>query len=420
MIPARPWWARMPSLQKCFSVGFLALVIAALPLGSQPASFPFFLDFAVIESEGVARTGEPVRLRFPLDSRVSALGPARLLNQSTHRDEPVQAAVTADSRTAEILFFSTQAANSRVDYRLYYGGTDGADRPRELIRVSGEDLAWKVETRHMTINLEKNPGTGRSGQIDTILLKEPAVLLTRARPTSTLHLSPNAAVGGGWNGVNRWDPPAKWSCRRGPLTASIEREGQMPAVPGLQVKVLYEFFAATPAIAVTESIEARQEARVSLLRMNEISFAQDPETPFTHICWEDAAGRVFVEARGKEKSLPADSRWMGFVNEREKFGMASLVERFSASDAAGQPGLLLNPEAHFGGDPSHYFYRTLINRGQEGPLVSIPAGTRYSTRYWFYYFRADPATAGGTLARLYRAVQHPLRVQIKDTAMGHR
>jgi hypothetical protein len=220
--------------------------------------------------------------------------------------------------------------------------------------------------------------------------------------------------------VNRWDPPAKWSCRRGPLAVSVEREGQMPAVPGLHVKVIYEFFAETPAIAVTESIEARQEARVSLLRMNEISFAQDPETPFTHICWEDAAGRVFVEARGKEKSLPADSRWMGFVNEREKFGMASLVERFSASDAAGQPGLLLNPEAHFGGDPSHYFYRTLINRGQEGPLVSIPAGTRYSTRYWFYYFRADPATAGGTLARLYRAVQHPLRVQIKDTAMGHR
>jgi hypothetical protein len=94
--------------------------------------------------------------------------------------------------------------------------------------------------------------------------------------------------------------------------------------------------------------------------------------------------------------------------------VASLVERFSVSDAAGQPGLLLNPEAHFGGDPSHYFYRTLINRGKEGPLVSIPAGTRYSTRYWFYYFRAGPATAGETLSRLYRAVQHPLRVQIKD------
>jgi len=405
--------------RRCFSVGFLALVIAALPLGSQPASFPFFLDFAVIESEGVARTGEPVRLRFPLDSRASGLGSLRLLNQSTQRDEPVQAAVTADSRTAEILFFSTQAANSRVDYRLYYGGNNGADRPRELIRVSGEDLAWKVETRHMTINLEKNPGTGRSGQINTILLKEPPLLLTRARTTSTLHLSPNAAVGGGWNGVNRWDPPAKWSCRRGPLTVSVEREGQMPAVPGLHVRVVYEFFAETPAIAVTESIEARQEARVSLLRMNEISFANGPENPFTHIAWEETSGRIFVEKKEKEKALPFDCRWMAFLNEREKFGFASLVERFSASGAAGQPGLLLNPEAHFGGDP-HYFYRILISRGKEGPLVSISAGTRYSTRYWLYCFRAAPATAGETASRLYRAVQHPLRVQIKDTAMGRR
>jgi len=409
----------MQSLQKCCSAALLALVIAALPLGSQPASFPFFLDFAVIESEGVARTGEPLRLRFPLDSRASGLGSLRLLNHSTQRDEPVEAAVTADSRTAEILFFSTQAANSRVDYRLYYGGNDGAAGPRELIRVSGEDLAWKVETRHMTINLEKNPGTGRSGQINTILLKEPPVLLTRARPTSTLHLSPNAAVGGGWNGVNRWDPPGKWSCRRGPLAVSVEREGQMPAVPGLHVKVVYEFFAETPAIAVTESIEARQEARVSLLRMDEISVANGPENPFTHIAWEEAGGGIFVEKKEKEKALPFDCRWMGFLSEREKFGVASLVERFSASGAAGQPGLLLNAEAHFGGDP-HYFYRTLINRGKEGPLVSIPAGTRYSTRYWFYCFRADPATAGETLSRLYRTVQHPLRVQIKDTAMGRR
>jgi hypothetical protein len=418
MIPARPLRVPMKSLPRCFSAALLALVLAPLS-GSRPASFPFFLDFTVIESEGVARAAEPVRLLIPLDSRASGLGSARLLNQSTQRDEPVEAAVTADSRTAEILFFSTQAANSRIDYRLYYGGDDGAAGPRELVRVTGNDLAWKVETRHMTINLDKNPGTGRSGQINTILLKEPPVLLTRARPTSTLHLSPNAAVGGGWNGVNRWDPPAKWSCRRGPLAAFIEREGQMPAVPGLYVKVVYEFFAETPAITVSESVEARQEAQVSLLRMNEISFANGPENPFTHIAWEEASGGIFIQKKEKEKALPFDCRWMAFLDEREKFGFASLVERFSASNAAGQSGLLLNAEAHFGGDP-HYFYRTLINRGKEGPLVSIPSGTRYSTRYWLYCFWAAPATAGETLSRLCRAVQHPLRVQIKDTAMGHR
>jgi hypothetical protein len=159
---------------------------------------------------------------------------------------------------------------------------------------------------------------------------------------------------------------------------------------------------------------------VSLLRFDEFSFAPDPANPFTHVCWEDAAGRASVEARGKEKSLPADIRWMGFLNERDKFGVASLVERFAVSNPAGPPTPFLNPEAHFGGEPAHYFYRTLINQGKEGPLVSIPPGSRYLTRYWLYSFRAAPATAGEIVSRLCRAVQHPLRVQIKDTAMGHR
>lgn len=73
--------------------------------------------------------------------------------------------------------------------------TAGAALAGDGFRISGEDLAWSIETPYLTVNLAKNPGTGRSGQVNTIFYKEAGVLLTRDRPSSTLHLSPNAAVG---------------------------------------------------------------------------------------------------------------------------------------------------------------------------------------------------------------------------------
>lgn len=101
------------------------------------------------------------------------------------------------------------------------------------LQVTGDDLAWKIETRYMTVDLSKNPGTGRNGQINRLFLKEPAVWLTRARATSTMHLSPNASAGVQWRGINRWDPPAKWSVRKDATSFRLDREGDMPVAPGL-------------------------------------------------------------------------------------------------------------------------------------------------------------------------------------------
>jgi len=266
----------------------------------------------------------------------------------------------------------------------------------EYVRVSGEDLAWRIDTPHLVVDLSKNPGTGRSGQINTIYAKEASVLLTRDRPTSTLHLSPNAAVGENWIGINRWDPPAKYHLEQGPRRVRLEREGEMPGAPGLHVTTAYEFFATEAALLVEESIEAKQDVRVRLLRLCEWSVTDGPANPFTHVAWADANGKTAVKRRQGEEVLPLTTAWQAFISETKRFGFAAVVERLDL----GETPVLRNQATHFAGLP-HYFYRALII-GPGPPLVEVPRGSRYAIRYWLYCFRAEQAAQTGKLIEAFR------------------
>jgi len=266
------------------------------------------------------------------------------------------------------------------------------------VRVSGENLAWKIETPYLIVDLARNPGTGRSGQINTILLKESSVLLTRNRPTSTLHLSPNAAVGRNWFGVNRWDPPAKHQAERIPDGFRIEREGEMPNAKGLWVRTVYEFVASEPVIRVEETVEAVAEAKVRLLRLCEWSFAPGADHPFTHIAWEDAAGEIHLKRREGEEVAALNVRWQAFLNLERRFGFAALVEKLDL----GKSPLLSNAVSRFAGDP-HYFYRVLI-ANEEGNLVTISRGQRYSIRYRIFCFRPESGNPVEAISRQAKLV----------------
>jgi hypothetical protein len=250
------------------------------------------------------------------------------------------------------------------------------------LQVTGEEFAWKVETARYIIDLGRDPGTGRSGQINTIFVKEAGVLLTRARPTSTLHLSPNAAVTRQWAGINRWDPPRSHTVRFDALTFRLEREGQMPNVPELVVRTAYQFAYDSADVLVEESIEATADAAVALLRVCEWSLAPGAESIVSHIGWEDA-GKAVVRRSEGEATLPFRTRWMGFYSEVKNVSFAATIDRMETGFVSGE-------SARFGGDP-HYFYRVLV-AGEQGRRVTIPKGACYTVHYRVRAFRPkDPA-----------------------------
>jgi len=152
--------------------------------------YPHFADFTLIEDAGVSRTSEPVRAEFALQTGVVPPTAALLRNTSQGTRVPVQLEPAGNPHSLRVLFLATQPAGSSVSYRLYYGNAAGQGKPESGLKVSGEDLAWRVENSCLVADFSPSPGAGRSGQLNKIFLKQPGIWLTRERDQSTLHLSP--------------------------------------------------------------------------------------------------------------------------------------------------------------------------------------------------------------------------------------
>jgi len=384
-----------------------ALIAAALlqhqtagAQGKIGAEYPHHVDFAVLEESGVDRENEPVRIEFPFPAGVTKTGACMLIHQGKAKPVPLQCEAAGDGHRFQILFLASQAAGSRASYRLYFGARTARSESADALKVSGDDLAWRVENRFLIADFTPNPGTGRSGQLNKIFLKNPGIWLSRERPQSTLHLSPNAAGSEHYVPVNRWNPPDKWRVCRGPLSFRLEREGPMPKMPELLVRVVYEVFAGSGAIAVEEQFHATRDVDVSLLRVGEFTFAPDPQNPFTHIAW--AQGDEFaVRPRFEVPPLTMQIPWMAFISARSGFAFASVLEKLDLLPT-GSPAPLLNQASSFGGRPPHYFFRSFIAPAGESDsrMLKVAAGSTYFIRHWIY----TVTWAGDTEEKLARRI----------------
>ncbi len=390
------------------------LILTASSLLGQPNSgaYRYHQDFTSAETAGVRRTGEPVRFQFPAAASASQFGAALLWDQTNGREVPVQLALLPGG-LLEVLFVADQPANSTIAYRLYYAGAEHGATRGERLRISGEDLAWQVESSRLIVDFSKNPGTGRSGQINRIFAKRPGIWLSRERDQSTLHLSPNAAGRQHYLPVNRWDPPEEWTCSPGPVSFRLERSGPMPRLPQLRARIVYEVYADSPLILVEEEIDARDTVDLTLLRVGEFTFPPDPNNHFTNLVWGNG-GQAFEAGRNENPDLPVDVAWIGFIQKPANYGFVSVLAALETSAPAGGQALLLNPGTHFSGTPAHYFSRSLItnNTGEQGPSVTIPAGSRYRLRQWVFWLEPGNAEPLRALSDMWKAVKNPLRVEV--------
>jgi len=281
----------------------------------------------------------------------------------------------------------------------------------QTMAVSGEELAWRVENEHFIADFSPNPKTGRSGQLNTIYLKAVDLLLTRGTESSTFHLSPNVATGGPWRGINRWDPPAHYEARQDEGWFEIERNGPMPLAPGLEVHCTYRVETNSPSIRVKEEIAAREDVRVTLLRLNEFSMVPGEENPFTHLVWMDAEGRLQVAEAESTPVLPFSTKGMGFYSQSKGTGFISVVDELIMEGPDGGAAILNQESAHYAGDP-HYFYYALIYSPQtdsetgERPWITVKRGTRYEMTYDLIFFRGRGSEAETILEELDRYLRN--------------
>lgn len=278
------------------------------------------------------------------------------------------------------------------------------------IAVSGEELTWKVENQHFIADFSPNPGTGNSGQLNTVYLKDADLLLTRGTETSTFHLSPNLALDGPWRGINRWDPPAHYEVRQDANSFQLERSGPMPLAPGLEAYCSYRIEPGLPAIQIREDIVAREDVQVTLLRLNEFSMIPGEENPFSHLIWTDGEDRLQLAAADTAPVLPLATKGMGFYSQSKNTGFISLVEKLEMSGPDGRTAALSHESAHYAGDPHYFYYALIYPQGDfdgeaERSWITVEKGTRYSMTYNLLFFRGSGSGAETILKEVDRYLE---------------
>lgn len=279
------------------------------------------------------------------------------------------------------------------------------------ITISGEELGWKVENEYFIADFSPNLKTGRSGQLNTVYLKDVDVLLTRGTDTSTFHLSPNLALEGPWSGINRWNPPSHREVRQEANLFELKRSGSMPLAPGLEASCSYQIQSGVSTIQIQEEIVAREDVRVTLLRLNEFSMVPGEKNPFSHLVWIDSNGKGHLSEAGSTPVLPLDTKGIGFYSQPRDFGFVSVVEQLEMVGPNDQAAALSHAAARFAGDP-HYFYYALIYppgdfEGEaERPWVTVEKGTRYAMTYDLFFFRGSGSSAETMLRELDRYLEN--------------
>lgn len=278
----------------------------------------------------------------------------------------------------------------------------------QTMMVSGEELAWRIENEHFIADFSPNPGTGKSGQLNTVYLKAADLLLTRGTESSTFHLSPNLALDGPWRGINRWNPPAQYEARQDEGWFEIERSGPMPLAAGLEARCTYRIETGSPSIWIEEEIVAREDVPVTLLRLNEFSMVPGEENPFTHLVWMDAEGRLQLTTAESAPVLPFSTRGIGFYSQSKRAGFISVIEALIMEGPDGGVAPLSQESAHYAGDP-HYFYYALIyppssdsQADRARPWITVERGTRYVMAYNLIFFRGRGTEAETILEELDR------------------
>jgi hypothetical protein len=446
---------------------FLLSIFAVSPAAPQSPvwnqDWKQFRLIAVQETEGLARTGEPVDTELLILQPVRKGNPAtlaedmkrelRIVHYSpgdrTYREIPSQVydirPVIPAGKTPErvtvrfrVAFFVDAAPYSSETYYLFFDNPNApAPRYPSPLAVTGKGVKYTVDNMHYRILTEE-----KCGQIDQIDLKFSSQASFRFK-YGTLHWNPDFIVLPEefpkksyvwWYAHHFIDPPC--AVESGPVFFSMERKQLIPGQDTAYMEVYYRFYAGLPYFLMTSRIEAKKDCRTFAIRNDELAFGQ---RDFTHAAWRDKTPDLLEHHMGEigtskiwgddtvrdgghplGSSLPANMAWVSLFNTKNGDGVASLrLEHENRNVLTGEPSPIYNSHTVISEhDEGFYWFRSLVYspRGfaamtQEEIdhfLISIPRGSSYFEKnaYLLYEFTAEQRFAA--VDSLWMRLKYPL------------
>lgn len=304
----------------------------------------YYASVVLYETAGLPRAGEPVHLLLNVyasrladperEVRVVAVDP--LSGVTTEVPSQVYGVSLWDKRkdehcqptiTFEVAFFADVPPGAARVYLIFYGnGAAAAPRYSTDLAVQGEGLGLTVENSHYRVQLHP-----QSGVIDEILLKQGVnvVFDHHLETNGALHWNPDVyAPPRTWIHTSDWDPPAGHGATVGPIFATLRRWGPLPEYPEVVCSVTYTFYANTPYVEMSSSMDVLKDLDVQALRNGEIVVNHNVVREFAWKKLEGAVGTVVIKERPRHPTrgldLPARTPWWAFFNRDIPCALAAL------------------------------------------------------------------------------------------------
>lgn len=329
------------------------------------------------------------------------------------------------SQFIDVVTLASVGAHRKSVFVVCYDNPDAKPlpAPRSDLTVTGESLNALVENKYFAAKLDD-----KSGQIASFTLKgrsaNPVPRLTNSQ-SGALHWNPDSFGDNGlWGHTFSWDPPEKTVVTtRGPLMFRITNSGRMPGyTPQIWASVTYSFYAYTPYVKVTTSMEVRDTFNANAIRNGEVVL----DTHLVdHFVWEEKDGslkkiRTLHGPNWQDEwatRVDADIPWLAMTNEADNYGIGAINIAATTFNPHSGEATLHRPAYylyyhHFWGTPLTYFTRGWVypfSDYQRGPIITVKPGSTYFEKMALMpFFLCEGDIRYQAITRMSMALKQPL------------
>jgi hypothetical protein len=398
----------------------------------------------LIETEGLARDGEPVHLLLGLYAD-RLTDPAREIrvvgiDPLNGRPEEVPSQVYGTSTwdkmadrhcqpttTVELAFLADVPAFASKVYLIFYGNPDTqAPEYASDLKVSGQGYGLTVENNHYKTLLHP-----KSGAIDEIHLKQNVnvVFDHHLETNGSLHWNPGVyAPPRTWIHASDWENPDGYSTISGPVFAATKRHAPLPLYPEVVCSVSYRFYADKPYVMVESMIDVTKDMDVVALRNGEIVLNHNVVNEFAWKKADGEIGSVVIKERPRHPTRGMDlhisTPWFAFYNREIPCALGVMNLEVSAYRRDRGP-VQWAPWNYLHWGPWTYCARPLIYTfATPNPqrVIHVSAGSSYYERMAFHPCRLGLAEEERFLPIEETALklQHPLQTTVTHLDIDER
>ncbi len=318
--------------------------------------------------------------------------------------------------TLRLAFLADLGPREKATYLVFYNNPK-ARKPSyksPLTVKKGKGYGRTIENGFYKIVLQE-----KSGVIHEIVEKTTKIQLEHKLETNgAIHWNPDVySPPHAWYHSSDWTDP-KATEVVGPVFYSLKLEGRLPYPKGVDVSLMYHFYAGSPLVLVESVATVGESTFVKALRNAEVVFNKEV---FTQAAFPKE-GRVEVLDFASSRMHPEhaavlrpDTPWVSLFDKAKGIGFAVLYLDLATPNLRGGQASLQQPYIYIQHGPWYYVSRGFVysfGSNNQTRMLPVAAGSVYYDRNaWLPFPLPKDRPVGEYLDRFSAMLKHPVAIR---------